>query len=164
MNEYNFQVNEGLAIMAFSITDYMSEKELDIWIDTFGLYSIVIHHESDVFFPKHTVIAVQPTSKDLMDLLRLLLQKTTRGKNLPMNEIVIFSSYDNFAKAVVDGKITITNVNKTSIYKENERKEFVLNEFLDYHKANYPSLVNVYGLEDAGVKKNIIKRKAHVFK
>ena len=63
MNEYNFQVNEGLAIMAFSITDYMSKDDLDRWIDTFGLYSIVVHHESDVFFPKHTVIAIQPTSK-----------------------------------------------------------------------------------------------------
>ena len=163
MNEYNFQVNEGLAIMAFSITDYMSKDDLDRWIDTFGLYSIVVHHESDVFFPKHTVITIQPTSKDLMDLFRLLLQRTTCGKNLPMNEIVIFSSYDNFAKAVVDGKITVTNVNKTSMYKENERKEFILNEFLEYHKINYPSLVNLYGLEDMNIKKTVIKRKAHIF-
>ena len=163
MNKYNFQVNPKLAIMAFSVTDFLPTSQLEAWIETFGLHSIIVHHESDVYFPNHTVILIQPTSNDLMVLFRLLIQKTPTGKSIPANEIVIFSSYDNFAKAIIDKKITITNIEKTPLYKKDEQKDYVLHEFYEYHKENYPSLISTYNLSNNQDKKVLIKRKAHIF-
>jgi hypothetical protein len=163
MNKYNFQVNNKLAIMAFSITDFLSADRLDAWIETFGLHAIIVHHESDVYFPKHTIILIQPTSKDLMDLFRILIHKTPTGKSIPANELVIFSAYENFANALLNGKIKIININKTPLYKKDEQKDFVLQAFYEYHKENYPSLINTYELSDNQNKRILIKRKAHIF-